>query len=88
MNAKSFTGGLREMHWHPNADEWTYFLKGTAWVTVFNTGPAAMTADFHRAISQKPAGHRAGLIAGLRLRGHPFLNPLARLPLIRITNTY
>jgi oxalate decarboxylase len=40
-------GGLREMHWHPNADEWTYFLKGKARVTVFNTGPAAMTADFH-----------------------------------------
>jgi oxalate decarboxylase len=31
-------GGLREMHWHPNADEWGYFLKGTARVTVFNTG--------------------------------------------------
>jgi oxalate decarboxylase len=40
-------GGLREMHWHPNADEWAYFLKGSARVTVFNTGPAAMTADFH-----------------------------------------
>jgi oxalate decarboxylase len=40
-------GGLREMHWHPNADEWAYFLKGTARMTVFNTGPAAMTADFH-----------------------------------------
>jgi oxalate decarboxylase len=40
-------GGLREMHWHPNADEWAYFLKGTARMTVFDTGPAAMTADFH-----------------------------------------
>jgi oxalate decarboxylase len=40
-------GGLREMHWHPNADEWAYFLKGSARVTVFDTGPAAMTADFH-----------------------------------------
>jgi oxalate decarboxylase len=39
-------GGLREMHWHPNADEWAYFLKGSARVTVFDTGPAAMTADF------------------------------------------
>jgi oxalate decarboxylase/phosphoglucose isomerase-like protein (cupin superfamily) len=28
-------------------DEWAYFLKGTARMTVFNTGPAAMTADFH-----------------------------------------
>jgi oxalate decarboxylase len=40
-------GGLRDMHWHPNADEWAYILKGTARVTVFNTGPAAITADFH-----------------------------------------
>lgn len=21
-------GGLREMHWHPNADEWQYYLDG------------------------------------------------------------
>jgi len=40
-------GGLRDMHWHPNADEWAYFLQGTARTTVFNTGPAAITADFH-----------------------------------------
>ena len=29
------------------ADEWAYFMRGIARVTVFNTGPAAMTADFH-----------------------------------------
>src|SRR3981189_846779 len=23
-------GGVREMHWHPNADEWQYFFKGKA----------------------------------------------------------
>jgi oxalate decarboxylase len=40
-------GGLRDMHWHPNADEWNYWMKGTGRVTVFNTGPAAMTANFH-----------------------------------------
>ena len=39
-------GGLRELHWHPNADEWAYFIKGQARMTVFNTGPAAQTADF------------------------------------------
>ena len=21
-------GGLRAMHWHPNADEWHYWMKG------------------------------------------------------------
>jgi oxalate decarboxylase len=39
-------GGLREMHWHPNADEWQYYLQGEARMTVFNTGPQATTADF------------------------------------------
>jgi oxalate decarboxylase len=41
------SGGLRAMHWHPNADEWTYIIKGTARMTVFNTGPAAIIANFH-----------------------------------------
>jgi oxalate decarboxylase len=40
-------GGMREMHWHPNADEWLYILKGTGRATVFNTGPAAVTTNFH-----------------------------------------
>lgn len=28
-------GGLRELHWHPNADEWQYYLQGTAEMGVF-----------------------------------------------------
>jgi oxalate decarboxylase/phosphoglucose isomerase-like protein (cupin superfamily) len=32
---------------HPNADEWNYWIKGNGPVTVFNTGPAAITANFH-----------------------------------------
>jgi oxalate decarboxylase len=39
-------GGMRELHWHPNADEWQYYLKGRARMTVFDTGPRAQTADF------------------------------------------
>jgi oxalate decarboxylase len=39
-------GAMRELHWHPNADEWQYYIKGSARMTVFNTGPQAMTADF------------------------------------------
>jgi oxalate decarboxylase len=23
-------GGMREMHWHPNADEWQYYLRGAS----------------------------------------------------------
>ena len=40
-------GAVREMHWHPNADEWQYYIKGKARMTVFNTGPNAMTMDFN-----------------------------------------
>jgi oxalate decarboxylase len=40
-------GGLREMHWHPNADEWQYWIKGTGQMTVFNTGPKAVTNTFN-----------------------------------------
>src|SRR6202030_1919230 len=31
-------GGLRELHWHPNADEWQYVLSGQASVTLFGAG--------------------------------------------------
>ena len=37
---------MREMHWHPNADEWQYYLSGSAKMTVFNAGPKAVTDDF------------------------------------------
>jgi len=40
-------GGLRELHWHPNADEWQYYVKGTARMTVFTAGAHARTMDFH-----------------------------------------
>jgi oxalate decarboxylase len=39
-------GSMRELHWHPNADEWQYYLRGSARMTVFNTGPHANTTDF------------------------------------------
>jgi oxalate decarboxylase len=39
-------GGLREMHWHPNADEWQYWISGQGEMTVFNTGPRAVTQTF------------------------------------------
>jgi oxalate decarboxylase len=35
------------MHWHPNADEWQYWIKGKGTMTVFNTGPNAVTMDFN-----------------------------------------
>jgi oxalate decarboxylase len=39
-------GGVRELHWHPNADEWQYFFAGKGRMTVFATGGRARTMDF------------------------------------------
>jgi len=39
-------GGLRELHWHPNADEWQYYIAGNARMTVVSTGNRARTMDF------------------------------------------
>jgi oxalate decarboxylase/phosphoglucose isomerase-like protein (cupin superfamily) len=39
-------GSLRELHWHPNAAEWQYYLKGSARMTVFGSHGRARTEDF------------------------------------------
>jgi len=39
-------GGLRELHWHPNEDEWQYYVSGKARMTVFAAGGRARTMDF------------------------------------------
>jgi len=38
--------GLRELHWHPNAAEWQYYIEGKARMTVVDTGNKARTMDF------------------------------------------
>ena len=39
-------GAVRELHWHPNADEWQFFFGGKGRMTVFATGGRARTMDF------------------------------------------
>jgi oxalate decarboxylase len=39
-------GGIRELHWHPNASEWQYYIAGKARMTVF-TNEGAHTMDFN-----------------------------------------
>jgi oxalate decarboxylase len=39
-------GGMRELHWHPNASEWQYYLAGKGRMTVF-TSEGARTMDFN-----------------------------------------
>jgi oxalate decarboxylase len=39
-------GGLREMHWHPHADEWQYYVSGKGRMTTFAGAGRARTMDF------------------------------------------
>jgi oxalate decarboxylase len=39
-------GGLRELHWHPNTDEWQYYISGQGLMTVFASGGKARTFDY------------------------------------------
>ena len=37
---------IREMHWHPNADEWQYYIKGRARMTVFGSKGRKITREY------------------------------------------
>ncbi|MHB8411026.1 MAG: cupin domain-containing protein [Candidatus Acidiferrales bacterium] len=39
-------GSLREMHWHPNADEWQYYIKGRARVGIFGAHGRSKVEEF------------------------------------------
>ncbi|MGH2796836.1 MAG: oxalate decarboxylase family bicupin [Solirubrobacterales bacterium] len=39
-------GGMRELHWHPNADEWQYYLAGRGRMTAFAGSGRACTFDY------------------------------------------
>ncbi|TFK42211.1 oxalate decarboxylase [Crucibulum laeve] len=39
-------GAIRELHWHPTQDEWTYYLEGEARVTLFASGRNSRTFDY------------------------------------------
>ena len=40
-------GGLRELHWHPNAPEWQFYMAGKGRMTVFMPVGSARTMDFN-----------------------------------------
>ncbi len=53
-------GALRELHWHPNASEWQFWVAGRGRMTVFNGKGDARTMDFHAndvGFVPKMAGH-------------------------------
>lgn len=39
-------GGMRELHWHPNADEWQYYISGQGRMTVFASSGKARTFNY------------------------------------------
>ena len=39
-------GGMRELHWHPNNDEWQYYLTGKGRMTVFAGNGVARTFNY------------------------------------------
>ncbi len=51
------TGGLRNPHWHPNANEWQYVISGTARTTLFLSRGETISYDL-------PAGHVAYVPSG------------------------
>jgi oxalate decarboxylase len=53
-------GGMRELHWHPNADEWQYYIAGKARMTVFAANGLANTFDYQAGdvgYIPRPMGH-------------------------------
>ncbi|PBK61110.1 oxalate decarboxylase [Armillaria solidipes] len=39
-------GAIRELHWHPTQDEWSFFLEGEARVTIFASQGTARTFNY------------------------------------------
>lgn len=39
-------GAMREIHWHPTSDEWTFFLYGRSRATLFQASDTATTFDY------------------------------------------
>ncbi|KAJ5729587.1 uncharacterized protein N7483_004095 [Penicillium malachiteum] len=39
-------GGMREIHWHPTSDEWTFFIEGQGRATLFTAADSATTFDY------------------------------------------
>jgi hypothetical protein len=47
-------GGVREMHWHPNTDEWQYYIEIRARVRGFSPDPHAQIIQHGEVIASDP----------------------------------
>lgn len=64
-------GGMRELHWHPNGDEWQYYLSGQARMTVFGSEGTARTFNYQAGdvgVVPFPMGHYVENIGTTPLR--------------------
>ena len=51
-------GALRELHWHPTADEWEYVLEGQVSVTLFGSGGRTRTETLEQGdVGYVPQGY-------------------------------
>ena len=51
-------GGMRELHWHPNADEWQYYISGRARMSVFGSHGRVRTEEFNAGdVGYAPQGY-------------------------------
>lgn len=53
-------GGMRELHWHPNGDEWQFYISGQARMTVFGSEGKARTFNYQAGdvgVVPFPMGH-------------------------------
>src|SRR5258708_13317304 len=41
-------GAIRELHWHPNADEWQYVISGQGRVSIFGSHSRVKTMDYDK----------------------------------------
>jgi oxalate decarboxylase len=64
-------GGMREMHWHPNGDEWQFYLSGQARMTLFGSKGLARTFNYQAGdvgVAPFPMGHYVENIGHTTLR--------------------
>lgn len=64
-------GGMRELHWHPNGDEWQFYITGKARMTVFGSEGLARTFNYQAGdvgVAPFPMGHYVENIGDSTLR--------------------
>lgn len=64
-------GAMRELHWHPNGDEWQFYLSGQARMTVFGSEGLARTFNYQAGdvgVVPFPMGHYVENIGDTTLR--------------------